>query len=172
MVQRNGYFAQQDCALIAMHGNNNENVRNARVAKMVERWKQMVEESENNDDCPFALNSSLIRLFSVPTLNVKANAYSEFAIFDFYQQKPPSIASLALLHNAHTEIEQRLKKPQVIHYLYVIANLWSGTSNLLRKRLHKCKNLINNKRSHSTKPLNLANLQKRLTPKSSSNELL
>ena len=45
-VQRNGYFAQQDYALIAMLGDDNENVRNAGVAKMLERWKQVVEESE------------------------------------------------------------------------------------------------------------------------------
>ena len=70
VVQRNGYFAQQDYALIAMLGDDNENVRNAGVAKMLGRWKQVVEESENNDDCPLALNNSLIRLFNVPTLNL------------------------------------------------------------------------------------------------------
>ena len=66
MVQRNGYFALQECALIAMLGNDNENARNAGVAKMLERWKQVVEESANNDECPLALNSSLIRLFGEP----------------------------------------------------------------------------------------------------------
>ena len=172
VVQRNGYFAQQDCALIAMLGDDNENVRNVGVAKMLESWKQVVEKSENNDDCPLALDSSLIRLFNVPTLILEANAYHEFANFDSYQQKPKTIASLALLHNAHTEIKQRLKKPLVLHYPHVIANLWSGTSNLLRKCLHKLKVLINNERSHSTKTLNLANVQKRLTPKSSSNKVL
>ena len=64
MVQRSGYFAQQDYALIAMLGDDNENVRNAGAAKMLERWKQVVEESENNDDYPLALISSLIRFFS------------------------------------------------------------------------------------------------------------
>ena len=44
------------------------------MAKMLERWKQVVEESANNDDYPFALNSSMIRLFDVPTLNLEANA--------------------------------------------------------------------------------------------------
>ena len=69
VVQRNGYFAQQEYALIAMLGDDNKNVRNIGVVKMLERWKQVVEESANNDDCPLALNSSLIRLFDVPTLN-------------------------------------------------------------------------------------------------------
>ena len=41
---------------------------------MLERWKQVVEESADNDDCPFALNSSLIRWFDVPTLNLEVNA--------------------------------------------------------------------------------------------------
>ena len=167
MVQRSGYFAQQDYALIAMLEDDNENVRNVGVAKMLERWKQVVEESANNDDSPFALNSSLTRLFDEPTLNLEVNAYHELPNFDSYQQKPPAIASLA-----DTEIEECLKKPLVLHYLYVIANLWSGSSNLLRKRLHKLKDLINNEMSHSTKKLNLANLRKRLTPKSSLNKVL
>ena len=97
---------------------------------MLERWKQVVEESANNNDCPLALNSSLIRLFDIPTPHL-ANAYYEFANFD--------------------AIEQCLKKPLVLHYLYVIVNLWSGTSNLLRKRLHKLKCLIKNEISHWTK---------------------
>ena len=42
VVQRNGYFAQQEYALIAMFGDDNENVRNAGVVKMQERWKQVV----------------------------------------------------------------------------------------------------------------------------------
>ena len=125
---------------------DNKNVRNIGEAKMLERWKQVVEESANNDNSPLALNSSLIRLFDVPTLNLEANANYEYANFDSYLQKPPTIASLA-----HKEIEQCLKKPLVLHYLYVIVNLWSGTSNLLRKRLHKLKDFINNEMSHSTK---------------------
>ena len=38
-----GYFAHQEYALIAMLGNDNENVA---------RQKQVAEESANNDDCP------------------------------------------------------------------------------------------------------------------------
>ena len=51
-MQRNGYFAQQEYALIAMLGDDDENVRNVGVAKMLERWKQVAKESANNDDCP------------------------------------------------------------------------------------------------------------------------
>ena len=157
MVQRNGYFAHQEYALIALSGNDNENVRNVRVAKAIAHRKQVVEESANNDGCPHALNSSLIRLFDVPTLNSEA-----LANFDSYQQKPPAIASLA-----DTEIEEWLEKPLVLPYLHVIACLSSGASNMLRKRLHKLQDLID-EMSHSTKKLNLANLQKHLTPKNSS----
>ena len=71
VVQRHGYFAQQDYALIAILRDDNENVK---VVKMLERWKQVVEESANNDDCPLALNSSWICLFDVPTLNLETNA--------------------------------------------------------------------------------------------------
>ena len=35
-MQRNGYFAQQEYALIAMLADDNENVRNVGVAKMLE----------------------------------------------------------------------------------------------------------------------------------------
>ena len=57
-----------------------------RVAKVLPLWKQVAEESANNDDWPHALNSSSIRLFDVPTLNLEANAYYELANVDFYQQ--------------------------------------------------------------------------------------
>ena len=42
---------------------------------MLARRKRVAEESANNDDCPHTLNSRLIRLFDVPTLNLEANAY-------------------------------------------------------------------------------------------------
>ena len=48
---------------------DNENARNAGEAKILAYRKQVAEESANNDDCPYALNSSLIRLFDVPNLN-------------------------------------------------------------------------------------------------------
>ena len=37
MVQRNGYFAQQEYALVAMLGDDDENVRDVGVTKMLER---------------------------------------------------------------------------------------------------------------------------------------
>ena len=52
VVQRNGYFAHQDYALIAMLGDDDENARNVGVVKMLARWRQVVEKSANNDNCP------------------------------------------------------------------------------------------------------------------------
>ena len=95
-----------------MLGDDNENVRNVGVAKVLARWKQIAEESANNDGCRHALNSNLIRLFDAPTLNLEANAYHKLANFDSYQQQPQAIASLT-----DTEIEECLKKPLVLHYL-------------------------------------------------------
>ena len=46
-----------------MVGDDYENVRNVGVAKVLARRKQVAEESAHNDNCPPALNSSLIRLF-------------------------------------------------------------------------------------------------------------
>ena len=57
-----------------MVGGNFENVRNAEAAKVLARRKQTAEESAHSDDCPPALNNSLICLFDVPTLNLEANA--------------------------------------------------------------------------------------------------
>ena len=51
-MQRNSYFVYQEYALIAMLGDDNENVRNVEVAKMLARRKQVAEESANNDDRP------------------------------------------------------------------------------------------------------------------------
>ena len=50
-------------------------------------------------------------MYQLPTLDLKANVYCKFANFDSNQQKSPTIA--------HTEIEQFLKKPLVLHYLAI-----------------------------------------------------
>ena len=68
---------------------DNENVRNVSVAKELAHRKQAAEENANNDDCPHALNSSLIRLFDVPTLNLGANAYYELVNFDSSSNSKP-----------------------------------------------------------------------------------
>ena len=103
------YFAYQEYALIAMLGDYNENVRNVGEVKMLSRRKQVAEESANNDECPHALSSSLIRLFDLPSLNLEANVYYKLSNFDSYQQKPPAIANLT-----DTEIEERLEKLLVL----------------------------------------------------------
>ena len=100
-----------------MLGDYNENARSAEVAKMLARRKQVAEESASNDECPHALNSSLIHLFDLPLLNLEANAYYELANYDSYQQKPPAIANLT-----DTKIEECLEKLLVLHYPYAIAH--------------------------------------------------
>ena len=66
-----------------MLGDDNKNVNNVGVAKVLAHRKQVDEENGNNDNCPQrVLNSiSLIRLFEVPTLNVEAHAYYKLASF-------------------------------------------------------------------------------------------
>ena len=110
-MQWNGYFAHPENVSIAMLGDDNKNVRNVGVAKVLALRKQVAEESASDDNSPHSPNSSLIGLFDVPTLNLKANAYYEIANVDSYQQQPPAIASLL-----ETEIEKCLKKPLVLHY--------------------------------------------------------
>ena len=65
-----------------MLGDDNENVRNVEMTKVLAHRKQVAEESANNDDCPHALSNGLIRLFDLPSLNLKANAYYKLANFD------------------------------------------------------------------------------------------
>ena len=79
-----------------MLGDHNKNVRNVGEGKRLARRKQVAEESANNDECPHAPSSSLIRLFDLSSLNLKANAYYELANFYSYQQKPPAIANLQI----------------------------------------------------------------------------
>ena len=50
------YMSYEEYALIAMLGDDNENVRNVGLAKILARQKQVAEESANNNDCPVALN--------------------------------------------------------------------------------------------------------------------
>ena len=57
-----------------MIGDDNENVRNVGMAKVPAHLKQVAEKSANSDECPHALNRSLIRLFDLPLLNLEANA--------------------------------------------------------------------------------------------------
>ena len=59
---------------------NNENVRNVGVAEVLALRKQVTEESANNDDSPHLPNSSSIRLFDVPTLNLEANAKAYYEL--------------------------------------------------------------------------------------------
>ena len=77
-----------------MLGNGNKNVtRNVEMAIVLAHPKQVAEESANNDDCLHALNSSLIRLFNLPTLNLEANARYELATSDSYQRQLSATAS-------------------------------------------------------------------------------
>ena len=108
MVQRDGYFAHPKNVLRCL--GDNENIRNVGVEKVLALHKQVPEESASSGDCTHSLNSSWIRLFDAPTLNLEVNAYHELANVDSYQQQPPAIASLT-----DTEIEECLKKPLVLH---------------------------------------------------------
>ena len=72
-----------------MLGDGNENVG---VAKVQAHQKQVAEENANSNDCPHELNSSLICLFNVPMLNLKANAFYELANVDSSRQQLPAIA--------------------------------------------------------------------------------
>ena len=74
-------------------GDDNKNVKSAGKPKVLAHRKQAAEESANNDDCSHVPNSSLIRLFNVPTLNLEANAFYELTHFDSDQQQLPATAN-------------------------------------------------------------------------------
>ena len=76
-----------------MLGDDNKNVKSVEMAKVLAHRKQAAEESANNDDCPHVPNSSLVRMFNVPTLNLEANAYYELTHFNSDQQQLSATAN-------------------------------------------------------------------------------
>ena len=107
-------------------------------------------------------------MFDVPTLNLEANAYYEFANFDSYLQKPPTIASLA-----HTEIEQYRKKPLVFIALPIChSQSVERHVKFVAEASAQVERFDQQQDEPFDKKLNLTNLRKRVTPKSSSNNVL
>ena len=101
-----------------MFGDENKNARNVGEAKVLAHWKQVAEESANNDNCPHVLNSSLIHLVNVPTLNLEANASFELANSDFYQQQLPATASSTTTFSNCLKLQVWLPKAAVYFILY------------------------------------------------------
>ena len=156
MVQQNGYFVQQEHGLIAMLGDDNENKRNEEVVKMLERWKQVVEESANNDDCSLALNSSLIRLFDVPTLCLR-----RIRQFCFVPAKASNSCKPCRCRNRRVSEGTSGIAPPTCH-----------SQSVERHVKFVAEASAQVERFDSTKKFNLAKLRKRLTSKSNSNKVL
>ena len=74
---------------MVMLEDDDKNVKSVEMAKVLAHRKQVDEESAY----PHVQNSSLVRLLNVPTLNLEANAYYEFANFDSDQQQLPVTAN-------------------------------------------------------------------------------
>ena len=98
---------------MTMLGDDNKNVRSVGVAKVLAHRKQAAEESANNDDGPKYWNSSLIRLFNVPTLNLETNAYYELANSDSYQQQLPTTASSTTISSNCLKLQGWLPKTAI-----------------------------------------------------------
>ena len=92
MVQRNGYFADPESILITMLGDDDEAVRDKAVSQVLALRK----------------NTS-IRLFHLPTLNLKADTYYELVDMKLSQQQSPAITHLSV-----TEIDNFRTKPLVL----------------------------------------------------------
>ena len=84
---------------------------------MLAHRKQVAEENANNDDCPNVLNSSLIRLYDVPTVHM---LNYELANFDSYQQQLPATASLATTSNNCLKLQVWPLKTSIYFILYCI----------------------------------------------------
>ena len=90
-VQRNGYFAHSENLLIAMLGDGNEQIRSMAVTKVITLCKESVSSFATKESFTSERQSSPIRLFHVPTINVKANAYYQFANIKTCSQQPQQL---------------------------------------------------------------------------------
>ena len=73
-MQRNGYFAHLESLLIAMLGDGEEQ-RSMGVTKVIALRKELVSRSAAEDSSSSERQSNSIRLFHIPTINMKADVY-------------------------------------------------------------------------------------------------
>jgi len=74
-AQRNGYFAHSESLLIAMLGDGDEQIRSMAVTKVIALRKELVSSSSTEGSSSSERRSSSIRLFHLPTINMKADVY-------------------------------------------------------------------------------------------------
>ena len=94
---------------LMMLGDDNKSERSVGMAKVQAHRKQVAEEIANNDDCPHVLNSSLVRLLNVPTLNFKANAYTT------------NLPILILTCNNFQQLQTRQQPPEIVLFRYEVS---------------------------------------------------
>ena len=119
VVQRNAFFAHQENVLIAMLGDNDEEIRMQGANKLLSiRGKLPSTASFDNPNEEYSLKglkycdtTPTVRLFELPTLNLKANSYYKMVNLTSCHQQPPAIR-----HLSDSEIEQCRVKSLELNY--------------------------------------------------------
>ena len=125
VVQRNAFFAHQENVLIAMLGDNDEEIRMRGVNKVLSiRGNLPSTVSFDNHDlvdsrseeyslegAKYYNSASTVRLFEPPTLDLTVNSYYKMVNLTFCHQQPPVIE-----HLTNLDIEQcRIRPLQLDH---------------------------------------------------------
>ena len=110
-MQRNGYFAHLESLLIAMLGDGDEQRRSMGVTKVIALRKELVSRSAAEDSSSSERQSNSIRLFHIPTINMKADVYYQLADIETWSQQPPEIA-----HLTKDSIEDCRMKPLLLYH--------------------------------------------------------
>jgi len=110
-VQRNGYFAHPESLLIAMLRDGDEQIRSMAVTKVIVLCKELGLSSAAEESSSSERRSSSIRLFHLPTINMKADVYYQLADIDTSSQQPPAIA-----HLTNDSIKDCWMKPLLLYY--------------------------------------------------------
>jgi len=77
-----------------MLGDGDEQIRSMAVTKVIALRKELVSSSSTEGSSSSERRSSSIRLFHLPTINMKADVYYQLADIETCSQQPPAIAHL------------------------------------------------------------------------------
>ena len=94
-----------------MSGDGDEQIRSKAVTKMIALRKELFSSFAAEENFTGERQSSLIRLFHVPIINMKADVYYNLANIETCSQQPPAIA-----HLTNDSIEECRMKPLLLYY--------------------------------------------------------
>ena len=118
VVQRNGFFAQQENVLFGMLKDSNEETQILRVYKVISICQKLSSSTSLNDGAMFECRNeehssksacdtfSTVPIFDLPIVNQTATSYNKMVNLNYWQQQPPTNGHLTDL-----DIKQSRVKP-------------------------------------------------------------